>query len=106
MKVTKLVLSLLILLKCYSISAQKNYSGNFFQVVKHRNEEFNQRFVQKNSLNEKQLKKLEKDYKKYLRWVAFWEKRIDSDGDMSTYSQNTLNRANISAVKAEFQQKI
>ena len=105
MKVTKLVLSLLILLTCYSISAQKNHLGNFFQIVKHRNEEFNQRFVQKKSLNEEQLKKLEKDYKKYLRWVAFWEKRIDSDGDMSTYSQNTLNRANISAVKAEFQQK-
>ena len=52
MKVTKLVLSLLILLTCYSISAQKNHLGNFFQIVKHRNEEFNQRFVQKKSLNE------------------------------------------------------
>ncbi len=79
--------------------AQKEQKGNFFEITEKKRLEFDERFKERKNLNEKDQKKLDKEYKKHLRWLWYWETRIDAEGNFGSYGKEYFKRENISELK-------
>lgn len=87
------------LLMFFNINAQKGQKGNYFQIVEEKEAEFQRRFAQKSSLSKEEIKKLEKEFKKYERWRWFWETRVDHEGNFNSYNKEIFSENSIQSLK-------